>query len=301
MRCFLYYGCALSRLRFALACVFAAALATSLDAQWPTFVRQDIPRTSDGKVNLDAAPPRLANGKIDFSGTWESRQPPTGRPGPMVSNLNPAADPPLGAFANIGQNFKDGLPFTPWAAELRKQRMANNSKDNPDAHCLPLGFMQLHTHSQPRKVVQTVDDLIIMYEANSGLRNIFTDGRLLPANDPQPWWYGYSIGKYEGNTLVVETIGLRDDGWLDVQGAPFTSGAKITEKFRRLRAHRDRRHDRRSEGLHEAVDGPCQLASRGRRRPHRVHLPGEQPRRRAHEVVFGRIQVYRGDCLIFDR
>ena len=111
--------------------------------------------------------------------------------------------------------------------------MATNSKDNPDAHCLPLGFMQLHTHSQPRKVVQTTNDVIIMYEANSGLRNIFTDGRALPANDPQPWWFGYSIGKYEGDTLVVETIGLRDEGWLDVQGAPFTSGAKITEKFRR--------------------------------------------------------------------
>jgi hypothetical protein len=111
--------------------------------------------------------------------------------------------------------------------------MASNSKDNPDAHCLPLGFMQLHTHSQPRKVVQTANDLIIMYEANTGLRNIFTDGRPLPANDPQPWWYGYSIGKYEGDTLVVETTSLRDDGWLDVQGAPFTSDAKITEKFRR--------------------------------------------------------------------
>ena len=119
--------------------------------------------------------------KIDFSGTWESRQPPSGRlGGPMVPNLNAAADPPLANFANIGQNFKEGLPFTPWAAELRKQRMATNSKENPDANCLPLGFMQLHTHSQPRKVVQNVNDLVIMYEANSGLRNIFTDGRSLP-------------------------------------------------------------------------------------------------------------------------
>jgi hypothetical protein len=93
--------------------------------------------------------------------------------------------------------------------------------------------MQLHTHSQPRKIVQTTNDVVIMYEANAGLRNIFTDGRALPTNDPQPWWFGYSVGKYEGDTLVVETIGLRDEGWLDVPGAPFTSGAKITEKFRR--------------------------------------------------------------------
>jgi hypothetical protein len=214
-------------------CVFVA-LSTSLRAQWPSFVRADTPRTSQGQPNLDAPPPRLHNGKIDFSGTWESRQPPTGRlGGPMVPNLNPADDPPLANFVNIGQNIKDGLPFTPWAAELRKQRMATNSKANPDANCLPLGFMQLHTHSQPRKVVQTVNDLVIMYEANSGLRNIFTDGRSLPTQDPQPWWYGYSVGKYDGDTLVVETIGLRDEGWLDVQGAPFTSGARITERFRR--------------------------------------------------------------------
>ena len=220
--------------RLLLACAFAVAIATSLNAQWPAFVRPETPRTPDGKPDLNAPPPRFPNGKVDFSGTWESRQPPSGRlGGPMVTNLNPATDPPLASFANVGQNVKDGLPFTPWAAELRKQRMATNSKDNPDAHCLPLGFMQLHTHSQPRKVVQTANDVVIMYEANSGLRNILTDGRALPDGDPQPWWSGYSVGKYEGDTLVVETIGLRDEGWLDVQGATFTSGAKITEKFRR--------------------------------------------------------------------
>jgi len=211
----------------------ACALSVSLSAQWPSFVRKDVPRTSEGKPDLDAPPPRLSNGKIDFSGTWESRQPPSGRlGGPMVPNLLPT-DPPLANFANIGQNFKEGLPFTPWAAELRKQRMATNSKENPDANCLPIGFMQLHTHSQPRKVVQTVNDLVIMYESNYGLRDIFTDGRSLPSGDPQPWWYGYSAGKYDGDTLVVDTIGLRDEGWLDVNGAPFTTGAKITERFRR--------------------------------------------------------------------
>jgi hypothetical protein len=208
-------------------------LSATLSAQWPAFVHKDAPRTSEGTPNLDAPPPRLPNGKIDFSGTWESRLPPSGRlGGPMVPNTAPT-DPPLAAFFNIGQNVKDGLPFTPWAAELRKQRMATNSKDNPDANCLPIGFMQLHTHSQPRKVVQTVNDLVIMYEANYGLRDIFTDGRSLPPGDPQPWWYGYSVGRYDGDTLVVETIGLRDEGWLDVNGAPFTTGAKITERFRR--------------------------------------------------------------------
>ena len=141
---------------------------------------------------------------------------------------------PLANFGNIGAGFKDGLPFTPWAAELQKARQSGNSKDNPDALCLPMGFMQFHTHPQPRKMIQTPGLLVIIYEANYGLRQIFTDGRSLPADDPQPFWYGYSIGKWEGDTLVVETTGLREDGWLDVRGSPFTEKAKITERFRRL-------------------------------------------------------------------
>ena len=220
--------------RAAVTLVIACAISVAVSAQWPSFVRKEVPLTSDGKPDLGAPPPRLPNGKVDFSGTWESRIPPSGRlGGPMLPNLPGTDAPPLAAFFNIGQNIKEGLPYTPWAAELRKQRMASNSKENPDANCLPLGFMQLDTHSQPRKVVQNANDMVITYEANSGQRNIYTDGRALPSNDPQPWWYGYSVGKYDGDTLVVETIGLRDDGWLDVNGAPFTNSAKITERFRR--------------------------------------------------------------------
>jgi hypothetical protein len=212
--------------------VLACLLPATLSAQWPPFVRSDVPRAADGKPDLGAPAPRLANGKPDFSGVWESRVPPSGRPGAALPSIGDS--PPVATFFNIAANIKEGLPFTPWAAELRKQRMSTNSKDNPDANCLPIGFMQLHTHSQPRKVVQTKDDLVIMYEANYGLRQIFTDGRSLPANDPQPWWFGYSVGKWDGDTLVVETIGLRDDGWLDVPGSPFTSAARITERFRRV-------------------------------------------------------------------
>ena len=115
-----------------------------------------------------------------------------------------------------------------------EKRKEQNSKDNPDAHCLPMGLMQFHEHPQPRRMVQTPEVLVILYEGNSGVRQILTDGRSLPNNDPQPWWYGYSIGKWEGDTLVVETTGFRDDGWLDIWGSPFTSAAKITERFRRL-------------------------------------------------------------------
>jgi hypothetical protein len=92
--------------------------------------------------------------------------------------------------------------------------------------------MQLHTHGQPRKMIQTAGLIAIVYEANSGLRQIFTDGRPLPP-DPEPWWYGYSTGKWEGDTLVVETAGFRDLGWLDVEGSPLTSEGKLIERFHR--------------------------------------------------------------------
>jgi len=221
-------------MRVAFAAVVGLALSVSASAQWPIHLTPDIPRTADGRPNLDAPAPRMPNGKPDFSGTWESRVPPSGRlGGPALTSLTPDA-PPLATFVDIGRNMPGGLPFTPWAAELRKSRMATNSMDNPDAHCLPLGFLQLHTHSQPRKIVQNKDTMVIMYEANYGLRQIHTNGRTLPTNDPQPFWDGYSVGTWDGDTLVVQSNGFRDEGWLDVNGSPFTSGLKLTERFRRV-------------------------------------------------------------------
>jgi hypothetical protein len=207
-------------------------LVSSVSAQWP--VRRDAtaPRTADGSLNVDAPTPRTADGKPDLSGVWlnewfyggQVRQPPVSPPG----------EPPASTFANLGAGFPQGLPFQPWAKELMEKRKEQNSKENPDAHCLPMGIMQFHEHPQPRKMVQTPGLLLILYEGNAGVRQIFTDGRPLPTNDPQPWWYGYSIGRWEGDTLVVETTGLRDGGWLDIWGSPLTDAAKITERFRRL-------------------------------------------------------------------
>jgi hypothetical protein len=110
--------------------------------------------------------------------------------------------------------------------------MADNSKDNPDAHCLPMGFMQFHEHPQFRKILQAPGVIVIIYEANYGLRQIFMDGRSVP-KDPEPWWYGYSLGKWDGDTLVVQTVGFTDDIWLDINGNPLTSAGKVTERFRR--------------------------------------------------------------------
>jgi hypothetical protein len=96
--------------------------------------------------------------------------------------------------------------------------------------------MQLHTHPEPRKIIQAPHELVILYEGNAGVRQIFTDGRPLPTKDPQPWWFGYSTGHWVGDTLVVETSGFRDGGWLDVNGSPLTDAGKMTERFTRPNA-----------------------------------------------------------------
>jgi hypothetical protein len=148
--------------------------------------------------------------------------------------VSPDGEPPAATFADVFTNFKGALPLQPWAAQLKAARKEQNSKENPDAHCLPMGLMQFHMHPQPRKVIQTPDVLAILYEGNAGIRQIFTDGRQLPPADAQPWWYGYSVGRWEGDTLVVETSGFRDGGWLDIYGSPLTDAAKMTERWQRL-------------------------------------------------------------------
>jgi hypothetical protein len=193
-------------------------LASALVAQWPDYPTPGVPKTADGKPNL--------------SGVWQYTRPP-GAPAPAPADPSPTAaiiplSVRLSQFWNLGASFPDGLPFQPWAAELHRQRVASNSKDNPDAHCLPLGLMQLHTHGQPRKMIQTPGVIVILYEANAGVRQIFTDGRPQP-KDVEPWWFGYSTG----NTLVVETNNLRDLGWLDVEGSTITETGRILERFRR--------------------------------------------------------------------
>jgi hypothetical protein len=210
------------------------ALSPSLSAQWPKYPTPGVPRTANGEPILDAPTPRTADGKPDLSGLWmRFRGEGGGTTGAPVAA--PPGTPPVATFFDIGAGFPDGLPIQPWAAELKKARNDANSKDNPDAHCLPMGHMQFHLHPQPRRMIQTPTLTTIIYEANYGLRYIYTDGRPLPPNgQPQPFWYGYSVGKWDGDTLVVETNNLRDGGWLDVRGTPLTDQAKITEKFRRV-------------------------------------------------------------------
>jgi hypothetical protein len=239
--------------------VITTACTVSLSAQWPKYQEPGIPRDARGGVLMEAPAPHLPDGKPDLSGDWvrADRDP---RPAELAGIASEqgrgargvvveppvqqfAADPdspPLATFWEIGANLPGGLALTPWAAELKKERMAADSKDNPDANCLPMGITQFHMQPQPRKIVQTPTLIVILYEANYGVRYIYTDGRKLPPQgEPQPWWYGYSVGRWEGNTLVVETNNLRGaesgpfDGWLDVRGSPYSEQAKFVERFRR--------------------------------------------------------------------
>ena len=214
-------------------------LTSALSAQWPAYPTPGVPKTADGKPDLSGPVPRTTDGKPDLSGVWQYSRPP-GAPGPTPATQATSTSTELvplavrlSQFWNLGASFPDGLPFQPWAAELHRQRVASNSKDNPDAHCLPLGLMQLHTHGQPRKMIQTPGVIVILYEANAGIRQIFTDGRPQP-KDVEPWWFGYSTGRWDEDTLVVETTNLRDLGWLDVEGSPITDTGRILERFRRV-------------------------------------------------------------------
>jgi hypothetical protein len=215
--------------------------AGTASAQWPRYMDPRFPKTADGKPNPAAAAPKSVDGHTDFSGVWDYTRPPGMAPPPPPpaaatagGGLGPGPRPgAVNQFFNIGSTLPGGLPFQPWAAKLRAERTAANNKDNPDAHCLPMGFMQFHTHPQPRRIVQTPTMVVIIYEANYGLRQIYMDGRTLPAGDVENWWYGYSVGHWDGDTLVVETTHIRDLTWLDVEGSPITSEGKVTERMRR--------------------------------------------------------------------
>ncbi|HYR89212.1 MAG TPA: hypothetical protein VE422_34365 [Terriglobia bacterium] len=211
---------------FTSACL-VLAVSTSLHAQWLNHPTTGVPRTPDGKPNLNAPTPRAADGKPDFSGIWE---PEKNRPCPPDGCLDMQVPQ---EFLNIGWKLKDGLPFQPSAAETKKARADENGKDDPVSRCLPGGPVKLHTTPLLRKIVQVPGLVVILNEMDMSFRQIFTDARPLPA-DPEPTWLGYSSAKWDGDTLVVETNGLRDGTWLDRGGTPMSGAAKITERFRRV-------------------------------------------------------------------
>jgi hypothetical protein len=186
-------------------------------AQWLDYPTPGIPRLSNGKPNLSAPAPRRPDGRADLSGIWK-------------------ADPQYRKYLlDLAVDFKPGeFPIQPWAEALTKQRTKDNAHDQPSTFCLPLGVPELDTGTAmfPLKIVQEPGLVVILHEEFGYYRQIFLDGRPLPA-DPNPSWFGYSVGHWDGDTLVVDTTGFNGKFWLDVAGHPATDALHLTERFRR--------------------------------------------------------------------
>ena len=200
-------------------------------AQWVNYPTAGVPKTPSGLPNLGAPAPRTAEGRPDFSGIWEAENTLPCDPADAGRNCTDLA---IGAQRrNIAAGLDDSLPYQPWAAALSRSRSAQLGKDSPHARCLPASIPEAHALPEFKKIVQAPGLLVILHEYNVNYRQIFLDGRPLPA-DPQPSWNGYSSGRWEGDTLVVESVGFRDGQWLDGLGNPMTDAAKVTERFRRI-------------------------------------------------------------------
>jgi hypothetical protein len=223
-------GGGLFEIRRRAACVAAVALTMAMPAaaQWVNYPTAGVPRTAAGEPNLSAPAPRGADGKPSFAGIWFSVDL---QPECSEQDCIPQMNLPMDQL-NIGRTLKDGLPYQPWAAALVAERTASGAKDDPHAHCLPPNFPRAFSLPQYVKIVSTPELMLILHEFNSSFRQIFLDGRPLP-DVSLPTWSGYSTGHWQGDTLVVESIGFRDDLWLDLSGSPLTSAARVTERFRR--------------------------------------------------------------------
>jgi hypothetical protein len=193
----------------ALFMIAALIMSASPAGQWRART-PGIPRTADGKANLSAAVPRTADGKPDITGLWK---------------------PGAGYVGNIAKDLKpEDIPYQPWAEALYKERRANDSRDDPTASCIVGGVPRSDLVPYPFKILQMPGVVVILYEAIHSYRQIFTDGRELP-KEPNPSWFGYSIGRWDGDAFVVETTGFNDNVWLDNAGRPATDSLRVTERF----------------------------------------------------------------------
>ncbi|HEY7189760.1 MAG TPA: hypothetical protein VH436_24555 [Vicinamibacterales bacterium] len=214
--------------------VGAIAGTAPVAAQWLKYPTAGIPRTADGKPDLKAPTPRTRDGKPDFSGMWLTAD---GPPCPQKTSgqdfIECGIELPISVLGfNMGVKIPGGLPYQPWAADLVKKRTAENSKDDPHARCLPDTFLRAYGLPHIQKFIQVPGLLVMLDEVNAGYRQVFTDGRPLP-EDPVPAWNGYSTAKWDGDTLVIDSIGFRDDLWLDMAGSTISEKAKVRERIRR--------------------------------------------------------------------
>jgi len=192
-------------------CALVLAAGPVLDAQWINLPTPGLPRLPDGKPDLAASAPRAANGRPDLSGLWKNHG------GDRYYN-NIAADVPVNDVAK-------------WAQALFMKRQLEFGKDSMETQCLPLGPAYLTTRYREFRIVQT--PTLIVFAFSDGMhREIFLDGRSLEA-EPNPTWMGYSVGRWDGDTLVVESNGYTDRSWLDYNGHPHSEELRITERYRR--------------------------------------------------------------------
>lgn len=216
----------------AVALGIALSLSATAFAQWLKYPTPGVPRTADGKPNLSAPAPRAPDGKPDFSGIWLTANTDC-PPSPDPESLVCGPELPMGKEGiNMGQSLTGGLPYQPWLAALVKTRTADEAKDDPHVRCLPDTFLRAYSLPHLLKFVQTPGLLVMLNEMNAGYRQVFTDNRPFP-EDPVPSWQGYSSARWEGDTLVVNSIGFRDDLWIDWNGSMITSAAKVQERIRR--------------------------------------------------------------------
>jgi hypothetical protein len=188
-----------------------AAAAAPTPAQWLNYPTAGIPRTKEGKPDLNAPAPRKPDGKPDLSGIW------------LV--------PGLKYLINVAADLKD-VPFQPWARTEYQRRVETLGKDDPNNFCLPSGYPEKIAVTSPWKMIETPGLTIILYESRTIFRQIFTDGRSLP-KDPNPSWQGYSVGHWEGDDFVVESAGFNGKGWMDTNGHPTTDALHLIERYRR--------------------------------------------------------------------
>jgi len=218
--------------------VLLALFSTSAFAQWLNYSVPGTPRTRDGKPNLTAPAPRALNGKPDLSGVWHVQ--PTGMKEMkrLFGDRADATDVPgmeldtISKYGvNILQDFKpEEAPIRPEAVQIQRARKGG---DFPATHCLPQGIPLGSMLSEPVKFVQSPKLIAILYEADDKHRQIYTDGRVLPKEFDQPAWMGYSVGRWDRDTLVVETAGFNDKTWLDIMGHPHSDALRVTERYRR--------------------------------------------------------------------
>jgi hypothetical protein len=200
---------------FTIGLALGVLLAAPAAAQWLNVPQASTPRTPDGKPNLTAPPPRTPDGKPDFSGIW----------------IRPRGVAP-------GSGGRDGIAagvevlFQPSAEALYTARAENSGKGTPSERCLPHGITKAVSVPEPFKIVQTPDLIVILLEEFNHHRQVFMDGRPAPARRA-PTWFGYSRGGWDGDTLVIDTTGFRDEQWLDFRGHPATDALHLVERYRR--------------------------------------------------------------------